>query len=155
MKRLQRRFLIPLLMLPRWPTAPNTRLIPPAFIQFRISHLGYSWLVGRFNGFNGQFSFDAAAPETTRITVDIDAASIDTNHNRRRTYRRGLRSVGRPSRRVLWHDHLDPGGFWHPDHLWSGGGDRRSDVGNRRHLSISTPVRRFRRAAAPTAAARS
>ena len=55
----------------------------PRLIQFRISHLGYSWLVGRFNGFNGQFSFDAAAPETTRITVDIDPASIDTNYSER------------------------------------------------------------------------
>ncbi|MCK5667418.1 MAG: hypothetical protein KAI17_28215, partial [Thiotrichaceae bacterium] len=29
-----------------------------AFIQFRIQHLGYSWLYGNFNKFSGDFSFD-------------------------------------------------------------------------------------------------
>lgn len=29
-----------------------------AFIQFRIKHLGYSWLYGRFNSFEGSFSYD-------------------------------------------------------------------------------------------------
>ena len=27
-----------------------------AFIQFKVSHLGYSWLHGRFNTFSGDFS---------------------------------------------------------------------------------------------------
>ena len=29
-----------------------------AFIQFKIKHLGYSWLLGRFNKFDGSFSYD-------------------------------------------------------------------------------------------------
>ncbi|MCU7915091.1 MAG: YceI family protein [Candidatus Thiodiazotropha sp. (ex Gloverina cf. vestifex)] len=33
-----------------------------AFIQFRISHLGYSWLTGRFNRFSGEFSYDENDP---------------------------------------------------------------------------------------------
>ncbi|MFA7388406.1 MAG: YceI family protein, partial [Thiohalobacteraceae bacterium] len=33
-----------------------------AFIQFRIQHLGYSWLYGRFNEFGGEFSYDANDP---------------------------------------------------------------------------------------------
>ena len=29
-----------------------------AFIDFRIQHLGFSWMSGRFNRFDGQFSYD-------------------------------------------------------------------------------------------------
>src|SRR5690606_7984137 len=34
-----------------------------AFVNFKISHLGYSWLYGTFKDFDGSFSFDAANPE--------------------------------------------------------------------------------------------
>jgi polyisoprenoid-binding protein YceI len=54
-----------------------------AFIQFRISHLGYSWLTGRFNRFAGEFSYDENAPATAAVSVQIDTASIDTNHAER------------------------------------------------------------------------
>ncbi len=50
-----------------------------AFIQFRIQHLGYSWLYGRFNTFEGNFSYDPAKPEAARVEVTIDMASVDTN----------------------------------------------------------------------------
>ena len=54
-----------------------------AFIQFHIKHLGYSWLVGRFNTFSGEFSYDEADPSTARVAVTIDTASIDSNHAER------------------------------------------------------------------------
>lgn len=54
-----------------------------AFIQFRIKHLGYSWLVGRFNTFEGEFMYDEKKPEATSINVTIDARSIDSNHAER------------------------------------------------------------------------
>jgi len=54
-----------------------------SFIQFRIKHLGYSWLLGRFNDFEGRFSYDAANPAATRVEVTIDTASIDSNHAER------------------------------------------------------------------------
>jgi polyisoprenoid-binding protein YceI len=54
-----------------------------AFIQFRISHLGYSWLVGRFNRFSGNFSYDEKKPEAASVSVLIDTASIDSNHAER------------------------------------------------------------------------
>ena len=54
-----------------------------AFIQFKISHLGYSWLHGRFNDFEGSFSYDEAAPEKSKINVEIETASIDSNHAER------------------------------------------------------------------------
>ncbi len=54
-----------------------------ASVNFRISHLGYSWLVGRFNDFEGSFSYDADNPEASAITVTIDTASIDSAHAER------------------------------------------------------------------------
>lgn len=54
-----------------------------AFINFKISHLGFSWLYGRFNDFEGTFSWDADAPEASRISVNIDPASVDSDHAER------------------------------------------------------------------------
>ncbi|MCK0104670.1 YceI family protein [Marinobacter sp. S0848L] len=53
------------------------------FITFKISHLGYSWLYGRFNDFDGQFVYDAENPENSSVSVTIDTASIDSNHAER------------------------------------------------------------------------
>ncbi|MGD8931371.1 MAG: YceI family protein [Chromatiales bacterium] len=60
-----------------------------AFIQFRIQHLGYSWLYGRFNDFNGSFEYDENNPSAASVQVEIDTASIDTNHAERDKHLRG------------------------------------------------------------------
>lgn len=54
-----------------------------AFVQFRIQHLGFSWLYGRFNEFDGRFTYDAKNPANNRAEVNIDVASIDSNHAER------------------------------------------------------------------------
>lgn len=54
-----------------------------AFIHFKIKHLGYSWLLGRFNTFDGEFSVDPDNIETGKIELNIDVASIDSNHAER------------------------------------------------------------------------
>jgi len=54
-----------------------------AFVNFKISHLGYSWLYGTFRDFDGHFSFDAAQPETSKIQVNLKTASVDSNHAER------------------------------------------------------------------------
>ncbi len=53
------------------------------FLQFRVQHLGYSWLYGRFNNFDGTFSYDADAPEKSKVSVTIDTTSVDSNHAER------------------------------------------------------------------------
>lgn len=53
------------------------------FITFKISHLGYSWLYGRFNEFDGQFVYDAENPENSSVNVTIDPSSVDTNNSER------------------------------------------------------------------------
>lgn len=54
-----------------------------AFVQFRIKHLGYSWLYGRFNDFSGTFTYDENDPSNSQIEVLIKTASIDSNHAER------------------------------------------------------------------------
>lgn len=60
-----------------------------ASVNFKIQHLGYSWLVGRFDQFGGTFSFDAADPENSKIEVTIDTTSVNTNHAERDNHLRG------------------------------------------------------------------
>ncbi len=54
-----------------------------AVIQFKIAHLGYSWMIGRFNDFEGTFSYDEKTPSAAKINVTINTASVDTNHAER------------------------------------------------------------------------
>lgn len=51
-----------------------------ASIQFKISHLGYSWLWGRFNDFDGSFSYDEKSAATSKISVTVNTKSVDSNH---------------------------------------------------------------------------
>ncbi|MGD8630323.1 MAG: YceI family protein [Gammaproteobacteria bacterium] len=60
-----------------------------AFIQFRIPHLGYSLLLGRFNDFSGKFSYDEENPDAASVEVRIKTASIDSNHAERDKHLRG------------------------------------------------------------------
>jgi polyisoprenoid-binding protein YceI len=54
-----------------------------ASINFSIKHLGYSVLTGRFDTFAGDFSYDPAKPETSKINVTIDTTSVNSNHAER------------------------------------------------------------------------
>ena len=54
-----------------------------ASINFKISHLGYSWVYGRFNDFSGNFSWDADKPESSAVNVSINTDSVDSNHAER------------------------------------------------------------------------
>jgi polyisoprenoid-binding protein YceI len=60
-----------------------------AFVQFRIKHLGYSWLYGRFNEFSGSFTYDEDDPSESKVEVLIKTASIDSNHAERDKHLRG------------------------------------------------------------------
>ena len=59
--------------------------IDPAhsFIDFKISHLGFGLLKGRFNTIRGMFSYDENRPNAARINVEVKTASIDSNHAKR------------------------------------------------------------------------
>ncbi|WPP00233.1 YceI family protein [Pseudomonas sp. HR96] len=54
-----------------------------AFINFKISHLGYSFIYGTFRDWDGSFSFDAAKPEDSKIDISLKTASVFTNQAER------------------------------------------------------------------------
>jgi polyisoprenoid-binding protein YceI len=60
-----------------------------AFIQFKIKHLGYSWLLGDFRKFDGSFVFDPENPANNSVTVTVDTASLDSNHAERDKHLKG------------------------------------------------------------------
>jgi polyisoprenoid-binding protein YceI len=60
-----------------------------ASINFRIKHLGFSWLTGRFDKFSGTFSFDESNPDASKVKVEIDTTSVDTNLAERDKHLRG------------------------------------------------------------------
>lgn len=62
-----------------------------AFIQFRVKHLGFSWLYGRFNDFNGKFSYEEAFQQSSNVEVTINTTSLDSNHAERDKHLRGAK----------------------------------------------------------------
>lgn len=60
-----------------------------ASINFKIKHLGYSWLTGRFNQFHGTFSYDVKKPHESKIELTVKTASVDSNHAERDKHLRG------------------------------------------------------------------
>lgn len=49
-------------------------------IIFKINHLGFSETVARFNTMEGDYSYDAANPAASKISIKIDSSSLDSNH---------------------------------------------------------------------------
>ena len=61
-------------------------------VQFKISHLGYSWIIGVFDRISGSFTYDPAGGDGgQKVSVEIETASIDTGHAERDKH---LRSPG-------------------------------------------------------------
>ena len=54
-----------------------------SFVSFKIQHLGFSVMMGRFNTIDGAFTYDPADPNSAEVSVTIDTASVDTNHAKR------------------------------------------------------------------------
>ncbi len=43
-----------------------------ASINFKVNHLGYSYIKGRFNKFDGEFSYDPANIAASSVVVNVD-----------------------------------------------------------------------------------
>ncbi len=52
-------------------------------VTFKVRHLGISTVSGRFAKFSGSFLYDSLNPAASRVDVTIDAASVDTDIDRR------------------------------------------------------------------------
>ncbi|WP_295388960.1 YceI family protein [uncultured Thiodictyon sp.] len=54
-----------------------------ASINFRIRHLDFGWVYGRFNTFSGTFTYDTESPKNSGIELQIQTASVDSNQAER------------------------------------------------------------------------
>lgn len=54
-----------------------------AFVQFKINHLGYSYILGSFREFSGEFSYDPEDLEESSVSMEVDVSSLDSNHAER------------------------------------------------------------------------
>ena len=52
-------------------------------VTFRISHLGLSWIHGRFDSFSGGFTLDTGDPAKSSFNLNIKSESVDTNNQGR------------------------------------------------------------------------
>ncbi len=70
-------------------TAETYRIDPVhSSVEFKIRHLGISWVKGVFREFAGGGKLDPADPEKSHIAVTVQAASIDTGSEERDTHLR-------------------------------------------------------------------
>jgi polyisoprenoid-binding protein YceI len=60
-----------------------------AFIQFKIKHMGFSWLLGSFKKFEGHFNYNEKQPSTSNAKVSIEMKSVDSHHAERDKHLRG------------------------------------------------------------------
>ncbi len=54
-----------------------------AFIQFKINHLGYSYILGNFEEFQGRFHYDADDLEAASVEMEVQVNSLNSNHAER------------------------------------------------------------------------
>ena len=54
-----------------------------AFIQFKISHFGFSYVLGRFDKFKGAFCYDPDNPAAAHVSIQLDVSSLNTGHAER------------------------------------------------------------------------
>jgi len=54
-----------------------------ASINFKIQHLGYSWLTGRFDKFSGNYVYDDKDLANSKISIKINTSSVSTNNAER------------------------------------------------------------------------
>lgn len=76
-----------LMLAPQVFAAPETYVADTegmhASVNFKVNHLGYSWVAGRFNDFKSSFVFDEDDAANNSVEVTINTNSIDTNHAER------------------------------------------------------------------------
>lgn len=60
-----------------------------AFVQFRINHLGYSYILGNFPGFTGEFQYDPENLEASAVSVEVDTTTLTSHHAERDKHIKG------------------------------------------------------------------
>lgn len=65
--------------------AADTYAVDPVHTAalFKVKHVGVSYTYGRFNDISGTIVFDAADPAASKVDITIQAASVDTDNQKR------------------------------------------------------------------------
>jgi polyisoprenoid-binding protein YceI len=74
-----------LALAPAAQAAPETFTIDTTHsnIVFLVDHLGYAKMVGEFQDYSGEFTFDPDDPDASSVSLTIQAGSVDTDHDKR------------------------------------------------------------------------
>ena len=51
-----------------------------ASVNFKISHLGFSWMYGYFKNFEGTFTYDKDNLAASKVNITLDTNSVETNN---------------------------------------------------------------------------
>ncbi len=96
--------------------APARYTIDPEHlvVAFLVDHIGYAKVLGMFRKASGEFTFDEATGTLSALRVEVETASVDTNHRKRDQH---LRSP----------DFLNSGEF--PTMVFTADGATRTDAG--------------------------
>ena len=100
------------------------------YASFAVNHLGFSTMRGKFNEQKGTMKYDPAG-KSAEVSIEIDAASIDTGHDKRDEHLRGpdfLNTVEFPTITFK-----STGATWNGDKL-------ATVTGNLTILGVSKPV---------------
>ncbi|WNL37562.1 YceI family protein [Halomonas sp. PAMB 3232] len=54
-----------------------------AFVQFKISHLGMSYILGSFEEFSGEFTYDENDLDASTVEMEVQVNSLNSNHAER------------------------------------------------------------------------
>ncbi|MBE0404817.1 YceI family protein [Halomonas citrativorans] len=54
-----------------------------AFVQFKINHLGMSYILGSFEEFDGQLSYDEDDADASAVEFEVQVNSLNSNHAER------------------------------------------------------------------------
>ncbi len=84
-RRLASAVLVAMLFGGKPPAIAADYVIDPAHTSnhFKVDHFHFSKVQGRFNRVSGDFTFDPAKPEASKVHVVVDVGSFDTNHKAR------------------------------------------------------------------------
>jgi len=100
------------------------------YVSFAINHLGFSTMRGKFDKQSGSLNYDPAG-KSASVTIEIDAASIDTGHDKRDEHLRSPDFINAVEHPTITFKSTKAG--------WSG--DKLSSVtGNLTIMGVSKPV---------------
>jgi polyisoprenoid-binding protein YceI len=62
-------------------SAADTYKIDPthSYVGFKVSHLGFSNMIGMFEEVSGEFTYDVENPSNSSVSVEVNTDSVNTN----------------------------------------------------------------------------